>query len=231
MRIRGWLPDAEQPFYDANHLLTLPKVDTVHISGTPHAYNLDALTKIGPLRQLHLEIYRIDQIDILERIDASELHSLHLEDTAPKKLDLRVLKRFKKLEYLFIRQEKNLCAVGDVPSLKRLKIHLIAKTPCDFVSKLSNLESLSLLLGAQRDIRAITLPRLKELEIVRVRYLEELGDLARFPMLQKLQIENQPRLTRLHASSAMEHFRELSAFGCPKLEVFEGLQNLVALEA
>lgn len=230
VQIRGWLPDAEQPFYDANHLLTLPKVDAVHISGTPHAHNLDALTKIGPLKQLHLEIYQIDQIDILERIDPSKLVSLHLEETAPRKLDLAVLKRFKKLENLFVRQEKNLSAVGDIPSLRKLTIRLMAKTPCDFISRLSNLEDLSLLLGAHKDIRGVNAPNLKRLETVRVRYLEELGDLARFPNLQRLEIENQPRLTNLRASSVMGDFRELTAYGCPKLKAFEGLQNLVALE-
>lgn len=229
VRIRGWLPGAEQPFYDANHLLTVPKLDSVHISGTPHAHNLDALTKVGPLKRLHLEIYNIDQVDILERIDASELVTLTLVDTAPKRLDLSTLKRFTKLETLNIRHEKNLSAIGEVTSLKKLDVRLLSRVPCDFISELPNLQELNLTLGAHRDISAILSPRLRRLEVTQVRYLEELGDLARFPALEKLFIQNQPRITKLRASHRMDAFREFVAHGCPALETFEGMHNLTNL--
>lgn len=191
VRIRGWLPHADEPFYDANHLLTLSHVYSVHISGTPHVKNIDALTEVGPLKRLFLEVRELDQTDILERIDPSELVSLHLEETAPKEIDLEVLQRFKKLEYLCVRHEKNLRAISGLKWLKRLTIRLTTKVPCDFLSDLENLEELQLNLGAQRDFSSAVLPRLRRLEIVQVRYLEELGDLTRLQIFRHPEVHKE----------------------------------------
>jgi hypothetical protein len=142
-----------------------------------------------------------------------------------------VLDRFPKLEELTISgQKKNLQAVGRVASLKRLTIGLVTKIGCAFLSDLKDLEELKLLLGGQEDISDIRCPSLKKLEVVRVRGLNRVGDLGRFPKMQNLRIENQPRLTGLEASLAMQHLTDLTVFSCPNITCFEGVENLPTLQ-
>ncbi len=224
--VRGWDPNKFQ-VYDAEHLSDVENLKSVSITGMPHALNLDALAQVGPLESLELEIFQLDPVDILERIDPSELRFLRLSNTAPNKLDLGVLPRFSKLEELTISgQRKNLQSVGQLETLKRLTIGLVAKSGCDFLSGLKNLEVLKLLLGGQGDIGNVHCPSLKELEVVRVRGLSDLGDLSRFPNLQGLRIENQPRLTCLHASRPMQNLTAITVFSCPKITRFIGGNNL-----
>jgi hypothetical protein len=227
--VRGWDP-VELKVYDAAHLTKFEKLKSVSITGMPHALNLDTLEKVGPLESLALEVFKLDPINILECIDPSELRFLWLSNTAPSKLDLGVLTRFPKLQELTISgQRKNLEAVGQLETLKRLTIGLVAKSGCGFLSGLKRLEVLQLLLGGQEDISNIQCPSLKELEVVRVCGLNELGDLSRFPKLESLRVENQPRLTCLRASRPMQKLADVTVFSCPNITRFEGGGNLPKL--
>jgi hypothetical protein len=48
--------------------------------------------------------------------------------------------------------------------------------------------------------------------------------------MQNLRIENQPRLTGLEASLAMQHLTDLTVFSCPNITCFEGVENLPTLQ-
>ena len=65
------------------------------------------------------------------------------------------------------------------------------RTSLDFVSEMPRLRSLSVALGGRASIAQIEAPGLRELAVIRVQGLVELGDLSRFQELTSLAVEDQ----------------------------------------
>jgi hypothetical protein len=99
-----------------------------------------------------------------------------------------------------------------------------------FVSEIPHLASLSVGGGGRVSIAEIEAPELKELRVIRVQGLAELGDLSRFPELTFLVIQDQIRLEGLRFSKPGTKLERLRIINCQAMTELTGLEALPRLE-
>jgi hypothetical protein len=120
---------------------------------------------------------------------------------------------------------RNIEVIAGLPALHTVGLSGFAnKKELGFLNALAPLRCLRLILGSRTSIGEFHHPDLEVLEIVRVRSLEDVGALARFPRLRALQIEDQLQLRSIDVSGAP--LRSLSVLNCKNLESVEGLASL-----
>jgi hypothetical protein len=97
-----------------------------------------------------------------------------------------------------------------------------------FLSDIPALEKLRFIIGGRRSISEITSSTLRELEIIRVQGLEDLGNLGRFENLTNLSIEDQIRLTEIKVDRN-PNLQNIKVINCKSLDRISGISNLEAL--
>jgi hypothetical protein len=143
-------------------------------------------------------------------MDVARLTSFTLGETSTPPIDLSPLGEAKSLRTLrLLAQGKNIEAIGNCASLLELSLHPPRNVSLEWINRLQQMEVLKFSLGSLQSMEAIgPLPRLRDLSFNEVHTLESLGDLQRFPALQRLQISYQRRLKELWVgpgNSALEH--------------------------
>jgi len=154
----------------------------------------------------------------------AQLTSLTLGENRKRNIDLAALEGGRFLKQLFIQgHAKNIDVVANLPSLQSLSLSAFAKTNrLDFIAPIATLRELMLILGGRADVDDLSSASLEILQIVRVRGLASFGDLARFPALTALRVEDQLQLTSLDLSGAQ--LERLWLYNCKKLAVLRGLE-------
>ncbi|MBB5367397.1 MULTISPECIES: hypothetical protein [unclassified Janthinobacterium] len=208
----------------------LPHVSSLSIDFHQHALHLEALGGMPRLRRLRLGVYELAQTDILQLENLQGLDYLYLDETAKNNLDLAPLRHFSQLSSLHIDgHSQQIATLASLPALKELSLYRIkSKVGLDFVSDINHLEALRLQLGGRTSIQEIDAPLLHKLEVLRVRGLEALGDMGRFPLLRKLWVEDQAKLAKIEFSNnrALE---QVHLHTCKTLVTLDGLNSLAAL--
>lgn len=216
--------------FDAAILRELPHVSSLSFDFHQHALHLEALGEMPRLRRLRLGVYELAQTDILQLENLHGLDYLYLDETAKNNLDLAPLRHFSQLSSLHIDgHSQQIATLANLPVLKELSLYRIKnKVGLDFVSGIRLLEALRLQLGGRTSIEEIHAPLLHKLEIIRVRGLEALGDMGRFPLLRKLWVEDQIKLEKIEFSNnrALE---QVHLHTCKTLASLAGLTSLDAL--
>src|SRR5450830_138179 len=216
--------------FDAHILRALPHVSSLSIDFHQNALHLEALGDMPRLRRLRLGVYELAQTDILRLKNLRKLDYLYLDQTAKNNLDLAPLRHFSQLSSLHIDgHSQQIDTLASLPALKELSLCRIKnKVGLDFVSHIGHLEALRLQLGGRSAIQEINAPLLKKLEVLRVRGLETLGDMGRFPLLRKLWVEDQAKLAKIEFSNnrALE---QVHLHTCKTLASLDGLNSLDAL--
>lgn len=216
--------------FDGTILQRLPNAKRLAIDCLSHARNLDALSHVNELEELHLGVFELEDANVLSHCNSASMKVLSLGETRKRNIDLGWLARFRALESFHSTGETNdIGMICDLPLLRHLSLSSFRnKDDIAFISNLVRLESLRIMLGGRSSIAELTAPELESLEVVRVRGLEELGDCARFPRLRRLRVEDQLQLTAIRASPnrALEN---LAIINCKNFERIDGLADLPAL--
>lgn len=216
--------------FDAAALSDLPDVRWLSIDSLERIRNEDYLLHLASLERLSFGVHHFDKPAFLADFAFEHLTQLVLSETAKRNFDLAPLRANPRLTDLFIQgHAKNIDAMAALPQLASLRLSGMPKRlKLSFVNDISRLRSLTLLLGSRRSIDEISHPLLEELRVVRVRGLETLGSLDRFPALRLLDVEDQLQLRSI--SVAGTRLRELTVSNCKNLEEIIDLESQVGLE-
>ena len=216
--------------FDARVLSALPSVRWLSVDCLTRIANEDRLYELPLLERLSFGAFEFDRPDFLDGFQLQRLTKLSLSETRNRKLDLGALHRCASLTELFIGgHTRNIEALAGAPLLRQLRLSGMPKQrDLSFVGVIASLQSLSLLLGGRPSFDEVRSHTLHELEVIRVRGLETIGRLDRFPNLRRLRVEDQLQLHSLSVAGAPLH--ELSVVNCKNLEALSGLETLTELE-
>lgn len=216
--------------FDAAILRALPHAANLSLDCHTSAVNLRHLGELRHLQRLQLGAYEMQEHDILALENLRTLEYLSLGETRKANIDLAPLRHWPRLAQLHTTGHvKNIAAITALPALTKLSLSQIkSKDAVDFISAMPALTRLRFILGGRTSIAHVTAPLLEELEVVRVRGLEDLGDLGRFPRLRRLSVEDQIKLAelRLGENTALAW---LVLRNCKTLERLAGIASLPAL--
>ena len=226
IRIYGYDPRV----FDARILRALPHVASLSIDCHWQAIHLETLGELRHLKRLSLGVYKLAQADILQLDNLHGLEYLNLGESAKNNIDLAPLRHYTQLASLVIEgHDRHIDTLAGLPALHELSLYRIKnKVPLDFISEMARLDKLLLQLGGRESLAHIRAPLLRKLEVIRVRGLETLGDIGRFPLLQALWVEDQIKLRQiaLGPNPMLEH---LTLHTCKTLDSLPGLAALPAL--
>jgi len=215
--------------FDAAVLSALPDVRWLSVDCLTTIRNADSLWQLPALERLSFGVYEFDKPDFLSWIPAERLTHLLLGETRKRNMDLAPLGQCKSLRSLFLQgHTRHIDALGEATALGELRLGSIAaKQDLAFVKEIRALKSLELLLGSRTNFNGVSHPTLETLRLIRVRGLETLGELQRFPSLKQLHIEDQAKLGSI--SLADLQLREMVLFNCKTLCEIEGLAQQTEL--
>ena len=226
IRIYGYDPRV----FDAGILRALPHVASLSIDCHRQAIHLEALGELRHLKRLSLGVYELAQADILQLDNLRGLEYLNLGESARNNIDLAPLRHYAHLASLAIEgHSQHIDTLASLPALHELSLYRIKnKVALDFISEMARLDRLLLQLGGRESIAHIEAPLLRKLEVIRVRGLETLGDIGRFPLLQALWVEDQIKLRHI-ALGPNPVLERLNLHTCKTLDSLPGLATLPAL--
>lgn len=223
IRIYGYDPRV----FDTRMLRALPHVASLSIDCHRNARHLETLGELRHLKRLDLGVYELAQTDILQLENLHGLEYLSLGESAKNNIDLAPLRHYTQLSSLVIEgHATQIATLASLPALTQLSLFRIKnKVALDFIGGVARLEQLLLQLGGRESIREIVAPQLNRLEIIRVRGLDDLGDLGRFPLLRQLWVEDQIKLKQLDVGGN-PLLEQLHLLTCKGLEQLTGLSDL-----
>ncbi|HEU4818196.1 hypothetical protein [Janthinobacterium sp.] len=226
IRIYGYDPRV----FDARILRALPHVASLSIDCHRNALYLETLGELRHLKRLSLGVYELGQADILQLDNLRALEYLNLGESARNNIDLAPLRQYAHLASLVIEgHSQHIETLASLPALHDLSLYRIKnKVSLDFISEMSRLDRLLLQLGGRESLAHIEAPLLRKLEVIRVRGLETLGDIGRFPLLQALWVEDQIKLRQI-ALGPNPLLERLNLHTCKTLDSLPGLAALPAL--
>lgn len=209
--------------FDASVLSALPDVRWLSVDCLTSIRNAEYLWQLPALERLSFDVYEFDRPDFLSGIPAERLTQLLLGETRKRNFDLAPLGQCKSLRSLFLQGHiRHIDTLGEATALEELRLGSIAaKQDLAFINEIRALKSLELLLGSRTNFDEVSHPTLEILRLIRVRGLETLGGLQRFPLLKQLRIEDQAKLASI--SLAGLQLRELALVNCKTLSEIEGL--------
>ena len=227
IRFYGHYSDA----FDAAILKHLPDVRWLSVDCLQSIGNEDAITRLPNLRKLSFGVYHFDNPSFLATLDLTQITRLALSDNSKKNFDLSPLTQCHELHEFFLNgHRKNIESISHLPRLRMLSLGSIAKRQTlEFVNGIPNLEKLTIILGGRENIDEVEHASLNELEVLRVRAINTLGDLSRFPGLRRLHVEDQLQLRTI--SFVGTDLEEISIHNCKNLEQLTGLLELRRLRA
>lgn len=211
--------------FDATFLRHIPDVRDLALDCLTGIAHEDEVGRLHNLKRLSFGVFEFDRPEFLKTIELGRLERLILIETRKRNFDLNALAGCRSLRELFINgHSKGIKAIASLPHLRKLSLGAYAKShPLDFVSEISSLKELTLILGGRADIDDMSSTTLETLQILRVRALSTLGDLSRFPLLSALRVEDQLQLVRLDLTGAS--LERLWLYNCKRLAELPGLDR------
>lgn len=212
--------------FDASVLEHLPDVQWLLVDCLHEISNPEKLFELPKLKKLSFGVYNYHTQDFLNQLDIEKLEQLTIGETKKRNFDLSPLREGNQIRSLsVVGHDKNINVIGEMDNLEALSLHSIGKkVSLDFVSRIAKLETLKITLGGRENIDEIKHPLLRELEIIRIRGFDDLGDLSRFPHLRRLHIEDQIKI--LSISLQNPELNELIVLNCKTLNELNGLEAL-----
>ncbi len=217
--------------FDASVLRSIPDAPSVSIDCLRKARNLDVLSTLRNLKEFCFRVFELEETDLLS-IDAIHgVEHLILGETRKANLDLSYLRRYSNLSSFHTTgHTKNISVITSLPKLVSLSLSQIKNTnSLAFVTDVQNLTDLRIILGGRTSIAEIGGAKLRNLEVIRVRGLESLGDIQRFPELETLLVEDQIKLNRIQFGPN-PLLKDIKILNCKTLENIDGIESLLALE-
>ena len=217
--------------FNAKVIASVPHVVNLSIDCLQRIENHEEIAKLQNLKSLSFGVYYFEDKLFLSQLNLKAIKKLVVGENHKKNIDLSCLSKCEALEELYIvGHTKNIDRLSSLPKLKKLSLGSIGKKQSlQFVNKISSLESLMLLLGGRESFEEVVNPNLKKIEIIRVRGLERLGDLSRFPELSYLQIEDQIKIREVNFERPLLKLQDFKVITCKSLNRLNGLSKLEGL--
>jgi hypothetical protein len=216
--------------FDCRVLRQIPEVRWLGLDCLMHATSVEVLNELANLEGLTFGIFEVNLPKLLEMPAMAGLRVLVLEYSRKNNIDLAPLGAFQKLEVLTVSGHSRHIEGLARSSIKKLGLSRIRKSvPLDFVGCMANLELLSVRLGGRPSLDEVAHERLKQLEVMRVRGIENL-DVRNFPSLRVLHIEDQPQIKTLNLEPIGGHLQRLKIFNCKRLRHLSGMELLGKLQ-
>jgi protein phosphatase 1 regulatory subunit 7 len=216
--------------FDCNTILQIPNVKTLYVDCLVHAHNTEALTRLKNLYYLNLNVFELEDAEILRAESLQNLCMLTIS-SEKKTVNLAHLKGYARLHTLIAGGKvKNLDTIGHLAKLEFLSLNSISKAPVHFINKLGKLKTLKFILGGRESVEEIEENEIETLEIVRVRGFNNIQNIAKFRKLQKLLIEDQIQLNQINFNEPLKELKEISVLNCKGLTSLTGLDQLPLLQ-
>jgi len=218
-------------FFEFKNLLKVPNVKNLYVESLTNSDNERAIENLQCLERLSLSIFGLKETELLDAQNLKQLSQLAIGPTKTKAVNLRYLQDYRRLTSLGIcGHSKNIDAIGEISTLESLSLISLKKESISFVNKLKKLQKLRLMLGGRENLFEIEENEIRQLEVIRIRGFNDLGDLSRFKKLNTLFIEDNIQLLSIHLSSNFVHLEELCVYNCKSLQSISGLETLPGLK-
>ncbi|WP_025126670.1 hypothetical protein [Pseudomonas sp. PH1b] len=189
--------------FDGRTLSALPHVQSLSLDCLDQLQHHEILGELPQLKDFALQVISAHLPDLLALPNFRQLQQLRLSQDKGAAIDLAPLAQMPELHNLSISvQSRNLDALAQCPNISVLSLHRMpAKTSLGMVAAMAGLRSLAVTFGSRDAMPELHHAQLTELEILRVRGLNQL-DLGGFPQLEILKIEDQAQLSCLDLAAA-----------------------------
>lgn len=216
--------------FDAANLRHLPAVKNLTLDCLTRINNEDTVAQLPHLRRFGFGVFEYSRPDFLSRLDLTALTALSLGETRRRDFDLKPLATAKALTELRLQGHSlGMAAIAALPALQDLHLGSIAaKQTLEMIGSIANLRKLTLLLGGRSNLDEMSSKTLEHLDILRVKGLASLGNLARFPALRALRVEDQLQMASLDLTPA--HLERLQIYNCKTLRELAGLDLQIGLQ-
>lgn len=211
--------------FDAAVLRYLPDVQNLAVDCLLRIENEDEIGKLPKLESLSFGVFELDRPDFLHSLNLDQLTRLTLSETRKRNIDLAPLVRCSSLTELLVNgHAKGIAANANLPSLRKLTLSAFAKSNgLGFIAAMPSLVDLTLILGGRQNLDDLASTTVQMLQVLRVRGVETLGDLSRFPALKALRVDDQLQITELDLSGA--NLERLWLYNCKNLSSLHGLDR------
>ncbi len=211
--------------FDAAVLRHLPEVQNLAVDCLLRIENEDEIGKLPKLESLSFGVFQLDRPDFLHSLNLDQLTRLTLSETRKRNIDLAPLGRCPLLTELLVNgHAKGIAAIANLPTLRKLTLTAFAKSNgLDFIAAMRSLVDLTLILGGRQNLDDVASTTVHMMQVLRVRGVETLGDLSRFPALKALRVEDQLQIRELDLSGA--NLERLWLFNCKNLSSLRGLER------
>lgn len=215
---------------DLSFLSQLENVQQLSIDGILNSRNVEFISTLPNLSKLWLDIDDLKTFDFLEST-SEKLIELDIGRTSSKKPDLKVVERFKCLEYLALRgQSKNIEVLSTLSNLSEISLCGITLSDFKFLHKLNKLDTLHLDLVKSRDFDSASTLNIKSLSVSEIRGLDDLSFISGFPSLQSLSLNCLNRVEKIPSLSSELSLRRVFIDNMKKLSDIKGLYSCINLE-
>jgi len=217
--------------FDGRTLRHLPSVRSLNIDCLMRANHLEFLDELAWLEEFAFGVFEANIPQLLESRALTRLRRLILASTRKDNIDLAPLESYANLEELFINgHSRHIEAIANLSRLQKLSLGGIGKKKSlSFIKSIPSLKALTYILGGRLDLSDLAHAGLERLEILRVLGLSEIN-LALFPKLERLTVEDQLRLEELDIRP-LRKLQRLSIFNCKSLTRLVGIDSADLLES
>jgi len=216
--------------FDAALLRHLPSVRNLTLNCLRNVVSIETMSALPALEVLQFGAFDQQDGSFVATLPLEQLTRLGVEENKRRNFDLAPLARCGRLERLFIGgHTRGLGAISGLPKVRDLQFSGMPKTCLlDPINLMPALKSLRILLGSRESIDELAHPTLEKLTIDWVRGLQTLGNLARFPSLRELIVEDQLHVTEVDVSNLP--LTGLRISNCKSLSSLIGLDSLNDIE-
>lgn len=216
--------------FDGHWLALLPDVAWLSLDCMTPLRAPEYLRDLRNLRKLQLGLYDQPDSGLLSGLCLEDLVELRIWDSSEPSLDLSPLERCHRLELLVISgQTKGIGSISRLPVLRTLRLKSIPKKhQLPRLDLLPSLRELTLESGSREDIDDVSSSSVEKLSVNRILGLATIGNLARFPSLNHLRVENQSQLITVELGQ-IPLLKKLVLANCKKLGDLGDLRELASL--
>jgi hypothetical protein len=211
--------------FDCRYLRQLPEVRSLNLDCLAAVANIDELAGLQHLEEFAFGVFESDLPELLRTPSLINVRRLILAESRKNNTDLSPLADYQYLDELSLNaQARGIESIAHHDGLRRLFLSSMGnKLSLKFVQTMNGLVSLTLMLGGRVDLSDLAHHGIRHLEVLRVRGIAEI-DLALFPGIEKLRVEDQIQLQALNVKRG-PNLRWLSIWNCRTFSELQGVRD------
>lgn len=217
--------------YDLSFLKLMPNLRRLSIDCSKSVSHIETISQLPNLVELGIGVLDLKNFDVLNQVPES-LKALQISQTISKKPSIDMIKRFTKLEKLYIEgQCKGLDAIAELTQLQDLTLRSVSTQNLDFLAGLQKLWSVDLKLGGTKNLAALAdVPNLKYLELWQIMKLDDISVISELKNLQNLFLESLKQITQMPKLDNLTSLRRIMLQNMSGMTDFASLANAPSLE-